>query len=156
MAPLLLNPPTVLVADEPTLGLAPRIVEQMLALFTQLRDNGTTLLLAEEWARSVLDAADQVILLELGRVVWSGPRHSLDDQQLAAIFLGSAAEVVTSSQAAQQETESDEVPAHADGTPTWSASSPIAQSATTGGGPVSSKCPPLDLAPSPGCSSGAG
>jgi ABC-type branched-subunit amino acid transport system ATPase component/branched-subunit amino acid ABC-type transport system permease component len=99
MAPLLLKPPAVLIADEPTLGLAPRIVEQMLELFAQLRDNGTTLLLAEEWARSVLDLADQVILLELGRLVWSGPRHSLKDQQLAAIFLGSATNV-----AAPQET----------------------------------------------------
>ena len=93
MAPLLLKPPAVLVADEPTLGLAPRIVEQMLELFASLRDDGTTLLLAEEWARSVLDVADQVILLELGRLVWSGPRTSLKDHQLAAIFLGSATDV---------------------------------------------------------------
>jgi ABC-type branched-subunit amino acid transport system ATPase component len=117
MAPLLLKPPTVLIADEPTLGLAPRIVEQILELLTQLRENGTAVLLAEEWARSVLDVADQVILLELGRLVWSGPRHSLDDQQLAAIFLGSASEVVSSTQAAQHETESAEVSAHADGSP---------------------------------------
>jgi ABC-type branched-subunit amino acid transport system ATPase component/ABC-type branched-subunit amino acid transport system permease subunit len=97
MAPLLLKPPAVLIADEPTLGLAPRIVEEMLGLFGQLRDNGTTLLLAEEWARSVLDIADQVILLELGRVVWSGPRGSLQEDQLAAIFLGSATEVAAAS-----------------------------------------------------------
>ncbi len=93
MAPLLLKPPAVLIADEPTLGLAPRVVEEMLTLFAQLREDGTTLLLAEEWARSVLDLADQVILLELGRVVWSGPRSGLQDEQLAAIFLGSATEV---------------------------------------------------------------
>jgi ABC-type branched-subunit amino acid transport system ATPase component len=90
MAPLLQRPPAVLIADEPTLGLAPLVIATLTGLFTELRSQGTTLLLAEERAKAVLDIADQVILLELGRILWSGPRGDLGDDQLAAIYLGSA------------------------------------------------------------------
>jgi ABC-type branched-subunit amino acid transport system ATPase component/branched-subunit amino acid ABC-type transport system permease component len=90
MAPLLERPPQVLIADEPTLGLAPLIIAQLIELFTELRTQGTTLLLAEERAKGVLDVADQVILLELGHILWTGPRGDLQEDQLAAIYLGSA------------------------------------------------------------------
>jgi ABC-type branched-subunit amino acid transport system ATPase component len=88
MAPVLVNPPRLLIADEPTLGLAPLIIEQLLTVFNELRDQDVTLLLVEERARAVLDVADEVVLLELGRVVWSGPRGGLDQAKLAAIYLG--------------------------------------------------------------------
>jgi ABC-type branched-subunit amino acid transport system ATPase component/branched-subunit amino acid ABC-type transport system permease component len=90
LAPLLHRPPEVLIADEPTLGLAPLIVAKLIELFTELRSRGTTVLLAEERAKGVLDVADQVILLELGRILWAGPRKDLQQDQLAAIYLGSA------------------------------------------------------------------
>jgi hypothetical protein len=44
--------------------------------------------------RSILDVADQVILLELGRILWTGPRGDLQEDQLAAIYLGSARHAV--------------------------------------------------------------
>jgi ABC-type branched-subunit amino acid transport system ATPase component len=94
IAPLLQRPPDVLIADEPTLGLAPLVVAQLIELFAELRSRGTTLLLAEERAKGVLDVADQVILLELGRIIWAGPRPDLQEEQLAAIYLGSAQEAV--------------------------------------------------------------
>ena len=104
MAPLLQRPPSVLIADEPTLGLAPRIVEQLLELFEQLRAQGTTLLLAEERARGILDIADQIVLLELGQLIWTGPRADLQDEQLAAIFLGSAQEAVAATRGTTEPT----------------------------------------------------
>ena len=88
MAPLLVRPPQLVIADEPTLGLAPLIVAEIMNIFKDLRDQGVTLLLVEERARAVLDIADDVALLELGRIVWAGPRSQLDDEHLAAIFLG--------------------------------------------------------------------
>ena len=88
MAPLLVRPPRLVIADEPTLGLAPLIVGEIMTIFRDLRDQGVTLLLVEERARAVLDIADDVALLELGQIVWAGPRAELDDDYLAAIYLG--------------------------------------------------------------------
>jgi ABC-type branched-subunit amino acid transport system ATPase component/branched-subunit amino acid ABC-type transport system permease component len=90
LAPLLVAPPTVLVADEPTLGLAPRVVGELLDVLGELRAAGVTLLLVEEKARTVLDVADQVVFFELGHVMWSGPRAAVDDDHLAATYLGGA------------------------------------------------------------------
>ena len=74
MAPVMVKPPSLLIADEPTLGLAPLIVEQIMGVFAELRDEGVTLFVVEERAKAVLDIADDVALLELGRLVWDGPR----------------------------------------------------------------------------------
>jgi ABC-type branched-subunit amino acid transport system ATPase component len=87
---VLANPPDVLIADEPTLGLAPLIILQLLEVFKQLRDAGTGVLLVEEKVRDVLKIADRVAFLELGHVVWSGPRSDIDDEQMIAAYLGSA------------------------------------------------------------------
>jgi ABC-type branched-subunit amino acid transport system ATPase component/branched-subunit amino acid ABC-type transport system permease component len=88
MAPFMVNPPKLLIADEPTLGLGPMVVEEIIRVFAELRDQGVTLLVVEERAKAVLDIADDVALLELGRLVWAGPRAQLDPDQLAAIYLG--------------------------------------------------------------------
>ena len=88
MAPVMVKPPALLIADEPTLGLAPQIVEQIMGVFAELRDQGVTLLVVEERAKAVLDIADDVALLELGRLVWDGPRQDLDPAHLTAIYLG--------------------------------------------------------------------
>jgi ABC-type branched-subunit amino acid transport system ATPase component len=88
LAPVLARPPALLVADEPTLGLAPLVVEALMEVFTELARSGVTLLLVEEKARDVLGVADTVAFLELGLVVWSGPRDAVDDERLAAAYLG--------------------------------------------------------------------
>ncbi len=91
VAPLVVHPPKVLVADEPTLGLAPLIAADLMNVFRELRDLGVTLLLVEEKARAVLDLADHVVFLELGRAVWSGPRSEVDHDDLVAAYLGRSA-----------------------------------------------------------------
>jgi ABC-type branched-subunit amino acid transport system ATPase component/branched-subunit amino acid ABC-type transport system permease component len=90
LAPLLVHPPDVLVADEPSLGLAPLIVEQILGLFTELRSRGCALLLVEEKARDVLAVADTVAFLSLGRVTWVGPRAEVDEHRVAEAYLGAS------------------------------------------------------------------
>jgi ABC-type branched-subunit amino acid transport system ATPase component/branched-subunit amino acid ABC-type transport system permease component len=90
LAPVLVDPPSIVVADEPTLGLAPRVVVQVMSVFEELRDRGTAILLVEEKARNVLEVAERVAFLDLGHVVWSGPRADIDDERLVATYLGSA------------------------------------------------------------------
>jgi ABC-type branched-subunit amino acid transport system ATPase component len=91
LASLLVNPPAVLIADEPSLGLAPLIVEQIMALFVELKNRGTALLLVEEKARDLLDIADSVAVLNLGRISWYGPRAEVDAERIATEYLGALA-----------------------------------------------------------------
>lgn len=88
LAPLLQRPPAVLVADEPSLGLAPRVVDEVFHLLTELRDHGTALLLVEEKAAEVLGIADTVAYLAQGEIAWSGPRSEVDRERLAEAYLG--------------------------------------------------------------------
>jgi ABC-type branched-subunit amino acid transport system ATPase component/branched-subunit amino acid ABC-type transport system permease component len=90
LAPLLVRPPRVLIADEPTLGLAPLVVQNLLELFRALRDEGVAVLLVEEKVRSLLELADVVSLLQLGKIVWTGDPAAVDDAELAAAYLGAA------------------------------------------------------------------
>jgi ABC-type branched-subunit amino acid transport system ATPase component len=90
LAPVLVNPPRIVVADEPTLGLAPLVVAEVMGVFEELRDHGTAILLVEEKAKNVLQIAEQVAFLELGHIVWSGPRGDIDDERLVATYLGSS------------------------------------------------------------------
>ncbi|RSS59467.1 ABC transporter permease subunit [Streptomyces sp. WAC01280] len=88
LAPLLQRPPAVLVADEPSLGLAPRVVDEVFRLLAELRDSGTALLLVEEKAAEVLGIADTVAYLSQGGIAWSGPRSEVDRDRLAEAYLG--------------------------------------------------------------------
>jgi ABC-type branched-subunit amino acid transport system ATPase component len=88
IAPLLVSPPTILIADEPTLGLAPAIAAEVLGLCCELRDKGVTLLLVEEKANAVLQIADQVAVLELGKVMWTGAASALEREELYAQYVG--------------------------------------------------------------------
>ena len=90
LAPLLAHPPEVLIADEPSLGLAPLIVNQILELFSEFKERGVALLLVEEKARDVLEIADSVAFISLGHITWHGPRSEVDHDQLDAAYLGEA------------------------------------------------------------------
>jgi ABC-type branched-subunit amino acid transport system ATPase component/branched-subunit amino acid ABC-type transport system permease component len=88
LAPVVVRPPRLVVVDEPTLGLAPLVIEQLIGLFRDLRDQGTAILLVEEKVRDVLQIADDAVFLELGRVVWSGPRSEVSNERLVGAYLG--------------------------------------------------------------------
>ncbi|MFE5004705.1 ATP-binding cassette domain-containing protein [Streptomyces sp. NPDC056696] len=103
LAPLLQEPPGVLIADEPSLGLAPRIVEDVFRLLTELRDAGTGLLLVEEKATEILGVADTVAYLDRGRVSWCGPRAEVQADRLTEAYLGLAASGPGTAQDAAEE-----------------------------------------------------
>jgi ABC-type branched-subunit amino acid transport system ATPase component/branched-subunit amino acid ABC-type transport system permease component len=88
LAPALVRPPAVFIADEPSLGLAPMASETVFEALIELRRRGSSLLLVEEKAREALELADIVAVMELGRVVWTGPRHEADAERLATVYLG--------------------------------------------------------------------
>ncbi|MDP9861071.1 MULTISPECIES: ABC transporter permease subunit [Streptosporangium] len=90
LAPALVRPPRVLIADEPSLGLAPLVVEQVFEVFAELRERGVALLLVEEKATSALELADTVVFMRLGRAIWTGPRAEVDGARLTAAYLGVA------------------------------------------------------------------
>src|SRR5690606_33413487 len=70
LAPFLVRPPKLLIGDEPSLGLAQIITAEIMAMFQQLRDEGTTVILVEEKARDVLRVADRVGALQRGELAW--------------------------------------------------------------------------------------
>jgi branched-chain amino acid transport system ATP-binding protein len=90
IARAVLSAPRVLLLDEPSLGLAPRIVAQVLDLIRRLRDEaGLTVLLVEQNARSALSIADRGVVLSLGRVVADAEAAALAaDVQLRKHYLG--------------------------------------------------------------------
>jgi len=90
IARALMAQPKVLLLDEPSLGLAPRIVAQIMDLIRQLRDEtGLTVLLVEQNARSALSIADQGVVLNLGKVVAEAEASALiTDVGLRKHYLG--------------------------------------------------------------------
>ncbi len=90
IARALLSAPRVLLLDEPSLGLAPKVVVQVMDLVRQLRDDsGLTVLLVEQNARSALSIADQGVVLNLGKVVATAPAGELAaDVALRRHYLG--------------------------------------------------------------------
>lgn len=74
----ILGRPSVLLLDEPLEGLAPVICEELMKAFAELASTGDmTILLVEQRVQSALDFADRVIVLERGRVAWSGTPSAL-------------------------------------------------------------------------------
>ena len=77
VARALVGAPRVLMLDEPTLGLAPRMVDELMALARRIADGGVTVLLVEQNVRKALQAADRGWVLERGRFVAEGPAQEL-------------------------------------------------------------------------------
>jgi branched-chain amino acid transport system ATP-binding protein len=73
----LMAKPRLLMLDEPSLGLAPRIVREIFHIVARLREAGTSILLVEQNARAALQVADQGYVLETGEVILSGPASEL-------------------------------------------------------------------------------
>ncbi len=84
--------PRILLLDEPSIGLAPLVVQQIMDVIVDLkRKEGLTVLLVEQNAHLALRAADRAYLIEIGRIVKEGSGAELAaDPQLREIYLGSS------------------------------------------------------------------
>ena len=89
MGRALMSRPRLLMLDEPSLGLAPKIVADIFAIIADLRASGVAILLVEQNARAALNAADRGYVMELGRISIEGASATLaDDPRIAASYLG--------------------------------------------------------------------
>ena len=81
--------PRLILFDEPSLGLAPTVVETTFAIIADIRRGGTTVLMVEQNARLALRMADRGYVMEAGRIVLSGTaRDLLNNDQVRAAYLG--------------------------------------------------------------------
>ena len=90
LARVLLHDPEILLIDELSLGLAPTVVQDLLALVERLQERGQTIILVEQSLNVALSVADRAIFLEKGQIRFEGPaRELLERDDLArAVFLG--------------------------------------------------------------------
>jgi branched-chain amino acid transport system ATP-binding protein len=89
VARALMSEPRMLLLDEPSLGLAPQVVESIFQLILRLRDRGQTILLVEQNAAAALDIADRAYVLANGKVILEGSAAELrSSEQIAQAYLG--------------------------------------------------------------------
>jgi len=89
MGRALMARPKLLMLDEPSLGLAPRIIRDVFDILVNLREAGVSILLVEQNARAALKIADHAYVMELGRVTAQGtPAEIAADQRLVESYLG--------------------------------------------------------------------
>jgi branched-chain amino acid transport system ATP-binding protein len=87
----LMSDPKLLLLDEPSLGLAPTIIETMYETFSHLHKEGLTILLAEQSVDLALEVADYAYVLQVGRSVLSGEAAALSNNpEVQRIYLGIA------------------------------------------------------------------
>lgn len=85
----LMKSPRLLMLDEPTAGLAPKLVSDFFHTIRDIRDKfGISILLVEQNAKKALEIGDRAYVLVTGRIKYSGSAKSLDEEKLAALFLG--------------------------------------------------------------------
>jgi branched-chain amino acid transport system ATP-binding protein len=85
----LMADPKLLALDEPSLGLAPKLVQQIRDIIVQINEGGTSVLLIEQNANMALSIADYGYIMETGKVVMDGdPKKLLNDEDVQEFYLG--------------------------------------------------------------------
>mgnify|MGYP003595301610 CR=1 FL=1 len=89
MGRALMAKPRLMMLDEPSMGLAPLLVEQIFDIVKELHAAGTTILLVEQNAQMALSIADRAYVLETGRIVMEGEAAALlEDDKVRSAYLG--------------------------------------------------------------------
>jgi ABC-type branched-subunit amino acid transport system ATPase component len=96
LVPALVHPPAVLIADEPTLGLAPLLADLVMGAIREIASMGSAVLLVEEHAQNAFGVADVIALMDLGRMVWIGPKGDADLDLVGGAYLGVTPELAAS------------------------------------------------------------
>ena len=104
--------PKVMLLDEPSMGLAPMLVQQIFSIIEEINRRGTTVLLVEQNAQQALQLAHRAYVLETGQVVKSAPaRDLLDDPAVRAAYLGGdLGPAAAEAEAAPRDTAAEDTP----------------------------------------------
>jgi branched-chain amino acid transport system ATP-binding protein len=104
VARAMMSAPRLLMLDEPSLGLAPKMVDELLAIARRIADAGTTVLMVEQNVKKALAVADRGYVLERGALVASGPARLLARSAVVReAYLGAAeSDTTTAADAAQR------------------------------------------------------
>jgi branched-chain amino acid transport system ATP-binding protein len=87
----LMSRPKLLLLDEPSMGLAPMLIQQIFSIISEIAEQGTTILVVEQNAKQALSRADRAYVLETGRIVKTGTGTTLlDDPSVREAYLGVA------------------------------------------------------------------
>ena len=84
----LMQDPQLLMLDEPSLGLAPKIMKELFRKIQEINNEGVTIMIVEQNARQATKIADRIFVLEEGRVALSGNKNILKDKRIEHIYLG--------------------------------------------------------------------
>lgn len=88
MARAMMQNPSLLLLDEPSIGLAPRIVGQIFQKIQEINNKGTSILMVEQNARMATAIADEIYVLESGKIALHGDRKILKMKKIQQIYLG--------------------------------------------------------------------
>ena len=88
IARALMARPRLLLLDEPSLGLAPMLVNRIFAVISRLKETGVTILLVEQNARKALEIADRAYVMETGRVILEGRAELAANPEIEKAYLG--------------------------------------------------------------------
>jgi branched-chain amino acid transport system ATP-binding protein len=89
MGRALMSQPKLLMLDEPSMGLSPIMMQKIMQTIVELKASGTTILLVEQNAQAALSLADQGHVMEIGKIVLSGPgQELLHDESVRKAYLG--------------------------------------------------------------------
>ncbi len=91
----LMSKPRLLLLDEPSMGLAPMIIQQIFQIISQIREQGTTVFVVEQNAQQALRLADRGYVMENGRIVFGdSAANLLEDPRVRAVYLGESVDHV--------------------------------------------------------------
>lgn len=84
----LMQSPSLLMLDEPSLGLSPKLQKELFAMIKKFRKDGISILIVEQNAKKAIEIADKTYLLEDGKIAFSGGKNILKNEKIRNVYLG--------------------------------------------------------------------
>ncbi len=84
----LMQTPALLLLDEPSLGLSPKLQKETFKMIKKLKDDGISLLIVEQNAKKAIEIADRTYLLEDGKIVLKGDSEIIKHEKIKNVYLG--------------------------------------------------------------------